>query len=158
MPSNQKPTQNPTIDTMEVPTFTVREANAMIPFLNERMGRMLQVHGLIRMTYLRLDEMGCAPDDDDFAVDDVAADSDALSELGTLRALVDTLQDDLVAITETGCQVKSVESGLVDWVAIEDNRQILLCWKYGETAVSHWHELDDGFAGRQPVELLQDCL
>ena len=26
-----------------------------------------------------------------------------------------------------------------------------LCWKLGEEAVRHWHEVDAGFAGRQPL-------
>ncbi|MGH2670898.1 MAG: DUF2203 family protein [bacterium] len=31
------------------------------------------------------------------------------------------------------------------------NREILWCWKLGEERIAHWHEVDAGFAGRQPI-------
>ena len=50
--------------------------------------------------------------------------------------------------------VKHIERGLVDWYALKDGREILLCWKLGEKSVGYWHELDTGFAGRQSISLL----
>jgi hypothetical protein len=42
--------------------------------------------------------------------------------------------------------------GLVDFPSLRDGRIVFLCWKFGELAVTHWHETDAGFAGRRPLE------
>jgi hypothetical protein len=51
-----------------------------------------------------------------------------------------------------GCVVKSIDLGLLDFPALRDNRPIYLCWKAGETALSHWHGTDEGFSHRKPLE------
>jgi hypothetical protein len=55
------------------------------------------------------------------------------------------------AIHSRGAIVKDLDAGLVDFPARRDGEEILLCWRLGETAVEHWHGLDDGFAGRRPL-------
>ena len=42
--------------------------------------------------------------------------------------------------------------GLVDFPSLRDGRIVFLCWKFGESEVTHWHETDAGFAGRRPLE------
>ena len=54
-------------------------------------------------------------------------------------------------LAELGVECKSLESGLVDFPAERDGRVVYLCWRDGEEAVTHWHEVDAGFAGRQPL-------
>ncbi len=54
-------------------------------------------------------------------------------------------------LTELGLECKSVESGLVDFLAEREGRPVYLCWRAGEKSVTHWHELDAGFAGRQSL-------
>ena len=44
-----------------------------------------------------------------------------------------------------------LEHGLLDFPTTLDGRVVYLCWKRGEPKVSHWHEINGGFAGRQPV-------
>ncbi|GAB4143647.1 MAG: hypothetical protein Tsb009_14840 [Planctomycetaceae bacterium] len=49
-------------------------------------------------------------------------------------------------------ELKDPAIGLVDFRSrAEDGRDIYLCWKLGEEEITHWHELDAGFAGRQPL-------
>ena len=50
-----------------------------------------------------------------------------------------------------GCEVKDVQTGLVDFRAMRDGRAVYLCWRLGEEDIAFWHELDAGFAGRQPL-------
>jgi hypothetical protein len=54
-----------------------------------------------------------------------------------------------------GCQLKDPRIGLVDFPAMHQGREVLLCWKHGEETIEYWHELDGGFAGRQPVTELE---
>ena len=47
--------------------------------------------------------------------------------------------------------IGGLEYGLLDFPTTLDGRVVYLCWKRGEPKVSHWHEINGGFAGRQPV-------
>ena len=47
--------------------------------------------------------------------------------------------------------IKDLERGLLDFPSIIGDREIFLCWEQDEESVEHWHELDSGFAGREPL-------
>ena len=72
-----------------------------------------------------------------------------------LKAQIDAVARKINAclgeLEQVGCEFKGFEEGLVDFHGRVDDREILWCWKRGETRVCHWHELDAGFAGRQPI-------
>ena len=55
-------------------------------------------------------------------------------------------------IDEIGVQVKDLESGLLDFPCRMDDDVVLLCWKAGEPAIEHWHTMESGFQGRQPID------
>lgn len=55
-------------------------------------------------------------------------------------------------ILDTGVQIKDVNLGLLDFSALKDGREVYLCWQYGEDDIAYWHEVDAGFAGRQPID------
>lgn len=57
----------------------------------------------------------------------------------------------LVELEQVGCEFKGFEEGLVDFHGRLDDREILWCWKLGEERITHWHDLEAGFAGRQPI-------
>lgn len=76
---------------------------------------------------------------------------------------VDTLQETLDAeaaevvrcateLQELGLLVKDLDEGLVDFPALRDDEEVLLCWRLGEEEVAYWHSLADGFAGRKPLK------
>ena len=52
-----------------------------------------------------------------------------------------------------GVQVKDLDRGLVDFPALRDGEEVLLCWQVGEDEVAYWHGPDEGFAGRKPLPL-----
>ena len=56
----------------------------------------------------------------------------------------------LVELEQIGCEFKG-EEGLVDFHGKLEGREMLWCWKLGEDRITHWHELDAGFQGRQPI-------
>ena len=47
--------------------------------------------------------------------------------------------------------VRDLERGLVDFPAVIDGREVYLCWLLDEPSVTHWHAIESGFAGRQPL-------
>jgi len=50
-----------------------------------------------------------------------------------------------------GIEIKDINIGLIDFPALKDNIEVYLCWRYGEEDIQFWHEIDAGFAGRQPI-------
>lgn len=54
-------------------------------------------------------------------------------------------------IQAVGAQVKDLDQGLLDFPALRDGEEILLCWHLGEGEIEFWHGPEDGFAGRKPL-------
>ena len=60
--------------------------------------------------------------------------------------------DDLVReISATGAILRDINTGLVDFPAFREDREIFLCWRQDESSVSYWHEVDGGFSGRKLI-------
>lgn len=62
------------------------------------------------------------------------------------------IKDTLAEIDSIGVQVKDLDIGLLDFPCEIEGQIILLCWKLGEKAITHWHGVQEGFAGRKPVD------
>jgi hypothetical protein len=56
-------------------------------------------------------------------------------------------------LEELGLLVKDLDRGLVDFPALRDGEEVLLCWEVGEDEIAFWHGVDEGFAGRKPLPL-----
>jgi len=48
-----------------------------------------------------------------------------------------------------GCLVKDIDLGLLDFPSMRDGRTVFLCWKTGESSVTHWHGTDESFVNRR---------
>jgi hypothetical protein len=55
-------------------------------------------------------------------------------------------------IQQTGCVVKDLETGLVDFPSLRAGEKVYLCWKLGEAHIAYWHGIEEGFAGRKPLD------
>jgi hypothetical protein len=129
--------------------FSLEEANALVPELELRFTRVMQLRRQLRDAYGELTRAGEPP-----SVESLAR-SDGPPELkrarGLFRALMEALSEELAAVEEIGVAVKDLDLGLCDFLGLRDGREVWLCWQYGEKQVSYWHDLDAGFAGRQPL-------
>ena len=67
------------------------------------------------------------------------------------KAMQET-KDTLAEIDAIGVQVKDLEQGLLDFPSLLDGKAVLLCWKIGEAAITHWHTEEEGFEGRKPID------
>jgi len=61
------------------------------------------------------------------------------------------LQSAAAALEEREIVLRDLDRGLVDFPAIRDGREVYLCWVDGEPDIGFWHELDAGYAGREPL-------
>ena len=66
------------------------------------------------------------------------------------------LKSAIEAVQETGCVIKDLDIGLVDFPTLLRGVEVYLCWKLGEAGITFWHGVDEGFRGRKPID--QDFL
>jgi hypothetical protein len=130
--------------------FTLEAANALVPRLSEVVGKQLsrrsdiesRLKALCDMTGKSPDELEPQPDDD--------ANVRALKE--QLAKCVETYQAGWHELEAMGAVLKDPRIGLIDFHGNVEGKHVWLCWKYGETEVSHYHGLDEGFAARKPID------
>jgi hypothetical protein len=68
-----------------------------------------------------------------------------------IRVLVYRMERYVSQLVAWDITLRDIETGLVDFPALVNGRQVCLCWRLGEAKVGFWHELDAGFAGRRPL-------
>ncbi len=78
---------------------------------------------------------------------------DRIAQLRTRKdATARGLESSLEKLQETGCQLKDIEVGLVDFPTLYRGQEVYLCWKLGESSIVFWHRIEDGFRGRQQID------
>ncbi|OGG45955.1 MAG: hypothetical protein A3F84_11580 [Candidatus Handelsmanbacteria bacterium RIFCSPLOWO2_12_FULL_64_10] len=70
---------------------------------------------------------------------------------GAMDQAQEHIQESVAAITGLGCELKDPDRGMVDFRTVRDGRVVYLCWLMEEPRILFWHDLDGGFAGRQPL-------
>jgi hypothetical protein len=129
--------------------FTPEEANAALPAVRALAERLVDRRRALLTLGEELETMQALIGGNGGSLDPSRAAElqDAVArEAAGLAALVDELH-------ELGVQVKDLDRGLIDFPASHpgSGETVLLCWELGEPAVAHWHDLEEGFAGRKPL-------
>lgn len=62
------------------------------------------------------------------------------------------LRAGMAEFAERDIVLRDLERGLIDFPSLRDSREVYLCWIAGEDDIAFWHDLDAGYAGRQPLE------
>ena len=135
--------------------FSLDEANAQVPELTRALLAALQLRARLKALYKKLDDAGFAPEGEGFPIVIKRAPAEVTRDRASFKAMVETLREQVAGVQALGCTIKDLESGLIDWWARKGDQDVLLCWRLGEPAVTHWHEPDAGFAGRRPVSELE---
>ena len=55
-------------------------------------------------------------------------------------------------VKEMGVYIKDIDKGLCDFPYMRHGRVVYLCWHLGEDTITHWHDIEAGFAGREPLD------
>ncbi|WP_338026778.1 DUF2203 domain-containing protein [Acidisarcina polymorpha] len=69
-----------------------------------------------------------------------------------MDAHIQRAKDAFEEIDAIGVQVKDLDIGLLDFPCKVNEEVVLLCWKMGESKITHWHTMEAGFSGRQPLD------
>jgi len=68
------------------------------------------------------------------------------------QALAEIMKTNLEKILSTGCLIKDLDVGLLDFPSVIGNEEVYLCWKLGEDRIRYYHRQDEGYAGRKPID------
>jgi hypothetical protein len=130
--------------------FTVEQANAVLPLVRAITSDLVSLSREVidrrqRLALLTSGRQQQNHRDRDVYAEELAQIEEELEKDGErLQVYVDELR-------QLGVEPKSGADGLVDFPSLMDGRVVFLCWKHGEQEVLHWHELESGFGGRQPL-------
>ncbi|REJ68679.1 MAG: DUF2203 family protein [Planctomycetota bacterium] len=131
--------------------FTVEEANATLPLVRAICNDMSQLSKSLLERRERLAHLAgrrataSKGDRNDPYLEELAqVEQDLALDSQRLEEYVEELRD-------LGVEPKDAPRGLVDFPSLMDDRVVFLCWQLGESEVLYWHEVEDGFLGRQPL-------
>jgi len=125
--------------------FTLAEANRTLPLVKRVVQDIMAVYPEWKDLVARY-ELVAAQARPDWG--ESKEQIDLKAQIDAVAAKVNAFLGEL---EEIGCEFKGFDLGLVDFHGRLDEREILWCWKLGEDRITHWHELEAGFAGRQPL-------
>lgn len=132
--------------------FSLQEANRSLPLVKRVVGDIVKTHAQAMRLQREIERQ--QPSSHKRQQSPQSAPTATIQ--GQLDACMNLLEDFVDELSEIGCELKDYQTGLIDFVGRHDGRDVYLCWKLGEERITHWHELDSGFAGRQPVSRLHE--
>ncbi len=130
-------------------TFTIDEAQSLLPVLESLLKRAMEgrrsaqeiesgLSGLAQRIYF---SGGMRVNTGDIA-----------KQRAEMEDHLKRVRESIAEIDAIGVQVKDLESGLLDFPCRVDDEVVLLCWRMGEQGIEHWHTVEAGFKGRQPLD------
>ena len=127
--------------------FTLEQANSMLPLVRAIVRDIVELSRELVDRKQRLELLVR-----DRPAKTSALYSEELEQIEVdLEKDVQRLQAYVDELIELGVELKSPIDGLVDFPSVIEGKPALLCWKLDEPAVLYWHDLESGFAGRQPI-------
>lgn len=130
-------------------TFTLEEAQSLLPVLESLLRTAIASKSLMD----QVDAEQQALNHQIFLNGGTHVDVVSVAQRKAERAKAEQRARDAIAeIDSIGVQVKDLDIGLLDFPCLVEGEIILLCWKLGEKAITHWHGTQEGFAGRKPID------
>ncbi|HEY7221334.1 MAG TPA: DUF2203 domain-containing protein [Candidatus Binatia bacterium] len=124
--------------------FTIDEANSLLPTLRPLVEQILEnIRRLKGASETVIRREGLDPEAPNL-MNRLRDDGEVAKLIGQVKGWVDE-------INSYGCICKGVEQGLIDFPCLLGAEVVFLCWQIGESSVSFWHRIEDGFAGRKPL-------
>ena len=125
--------------------FTLAEANRTLPLVKRVVADITALYPKWRELVYRYEYAAAQ------ARPEWGESTEQLELRGDIEAVARNINQYLEELEQVGCVFKGFEQGLVDFYGKLDGRDVFWCWKVGEDRIEHWHDLEAGYAGRQPV-------
>lgn len=128
--------------------FTLREAEGLIPALQEYLKAAIAAKERIGAIDGEMRELSARI----FMVGGMEVHPDRVARKKLERVmLMKSLQNAVEEIQSSGCVIKDLDIGLLDFPALLDGVEVYLCWRLGETKIEWWHSTQEGYAGRRRI-------
>ncbi len=127
--------------------FTLEEANRQVPWLAEQVRRIAEARD--DMARLRSDLEAIVKKSHSNGHTEV--NQELAAKRRETEGVADRLGQLSQEVADRGIILRDPDSGLADFPSLRDGREVCLCWLAGEERIGFWHEVDTGFAGRQPL-------
>ncbi len=127
-------------------TFTLDEATALLPRLREILNEMQEKKPQVDAIREEIVAMTKTASGNGHLES-----QDVRDKQKAAQGLIERLNEFGAELRELGCELKGIDEGLIDFPSEREGRTVYLCWKLGEDDITHWHEIDTGFGGRQPL-------
>ncbi len=142
--SELRPAARGNIDVEFNQHYTRNEARALLPQIKEWLGELEDLRQQLEKHESRL--AGIDTPHRDLGGDLVNSWVRVIAQMKTV--LTEFLRREI--------QIKDLDRGLVDFPALIDGKEVFLCWEKSEADIEFWHDLQAGYAGRQPLEDTED--
>lgn len=140
---------------MEGKLFTVAEAEQVLPVLQPLLAEMREAITAMREAEAQVSVLVQQHKEEHL---DKPANPDRARYWALVketRAFEERVQNLLDEVRFHGAEVKDIDQGLVDFRHQRSGEVVYLCWRFGEARIGYWHDLKSGFAGRRPIEELE---
>jgi hypothetical protein len=124
-------------------SFTPQEASKLLPDIKPRIKELIDKKRVIASLNAELERYSLLR----------IRSSDLSEKASLLDTLVEQMTRKIAELEDLGVKVKDLDSGLVDFPADRYGDKVMLCWRYGESEVSFWHKLNEGFVNRKPLKV-----
>jgi hypothetical protein len=128
--------------------FTLREANELLVAIRPLAERLVAHRKALAEVQASRDQV----------LGRIAGNGGGIDPRGVAE-LDERLTDELAGVArcvngihELGAIVKDPDTGLVDFPALRDGEEVLLCWQLGEDEIAYWHGVEEGYAGRKLLD------
>jgi hypothetical protein len=130
-------------------TFTIDEAQSLLPVLESLLKRAIEARRAAEEVESSLSDLARRI----YLSGGMKVDAGAVvKQRAEMENHLKMARETVAEIDTIGVQVKDLETGLLDFPCRLDDQVVLLCWRMGETSIDHWHTVESGFQGRQPVD------
>jgi hypothetical protein len=130
-------------------TFTIDEAQSLLPVLESLLKRAIEAKQAAEQVEAGLSELARRI----YLSGGMKVDTASVArQRAELEEHLKLARESVAEIDAIGVQVKDLEAGLLDFPCRLDDQVVLLCWRMGETSIEHWHTVEAGFKGRQPLD------
>jgi hypothetical protein len=130
-------------------TFTVEEAEAMIPKLEPIMSSIMEHK---RSAFKIGEELNDLQREARKSSGSGVEPSALINKQTELEFMIEIISEGLEEIERLGAHPKDLDIGLVDFPSVLEGESVLLCWRYGEKSIDYYHGNSEGFAGRKPLK------
>jgi len=121
--------------------FSLAEAEALLPTLRTLLGEIGAAWDHVRELNPEVQKARDASAFDGFS----KAGVEYVESVSHLMLLIHQIK-------ELGVLLKDAEKGLCDFPYIRQGKVVYLCWQLGEDRIEYWHDIESGFAGREPLD------